>query len=70
MGIGGMANKLLKPGEDEEINHKLKVCHATYKNQGKNGLILMVIKLFIEVRRLSIALEKLKNETDKDKGDS
>jgi len=47
----------------------LRKCHEVYARKGKGGLIEMVLKLFIEVRRLSIAvdikdeqLKRLRNE--------
>jgi hypothetical protein len=52
---------LIKPGEDAAINRKLQKCHEVYARKGKGGLIEMVLKLFIEVRRLSIAVD-LKDE--------
>ena len=55
-------SNLIKPGEDAAINRQLKKCHEVYVRKGKGGLIEMVLKLFIEVRRLSFAVEEKNNE--------
>lgn len=48
------------PGEDKAIDKKVKECHSVYKKRGAGGLIEMILRLFIEVRRLSMALENQK----------
>lgn len=50
------------PGEDKAIDKKVKECHSVYKKRGAGGLIEMVLRLFIEGRRLSMALEKERNK--------
>lgn len=49
--------KLTKPGEDKAINAQITKCHRIYEKHGKKGLIAYCVKMFIEMRRLSIALE-------------
>lgn len=56
-----MAN-LIKLGEDAALNGKLQKCHEVYAKKGKGGLIEMVLHLFIEVRRLSLAVAAKENE--------
>ena len=52
----------VQPGEAQAIEGKLRKCHEVYARKGKGGLIEMVLKLFIEVRRLSFAVEAKNNE--------
>lgn len=55
-------SSLIKQGEDQALNRKLQKCHEVYAKKGKGGLIEMVLHLFIEVRRLSYAVEAKENE--------
>ncbi len=54
--------KLAMPGEDKAINAQIEKCRRVYEQHGKKGLIAHCVRMFIEVRRLSIAVEAKNNE--------